>query len=170
MKSIMIIFLIVLCLSISACQDLVDEARNGVPIGDTPNLNIRTITVWADFDLDSCCSRVSQKRGLMTLPHRLFVRDLPDDTEHRYLQVEVLDYDRALQIASVCYESTRGDKEFRYSHTLLQYGDCHDDVAWTKDLSTLNFRVEKSDTIIVTGYGDFSGVREQFDFNISLLE
>ena len=164
-KLIMILFL---SIGLMGCEELTQD-RDGAPIGDDPSLTNRIISVWADFDVNGCCGRIAQYEGLMTLPHELFVRDLPEDEEYRYLQVEVLDYDRGIQVASVCYESVRGDQNFYYSHTLLHYGDCEDDVSWTKDLSTLNFRIEKTDTIKITGHGDFRGVREQFDFNVSAI-
>lgn len=159
-----LIILALLGLSLIGCKEL-DDARNGNEIDpNDPSTSIEVLRVFADFELDFAAARVSQIKGLMTLPDFISVRNLRDDTK-RFLQVEVIDYSRNLQVVSVCYESNR-DGDFEYDRTLFEYGDCTDDVAWTRDLATLNFYIEKSDTVIITGFGDFENVQNEFRFNV----
>ncbi len=171
--AILLFFVLVLI----GCEDLKDvgnSRRDGVPISENdPGATVKTINIWADFDLNSCCARVSQIKGLMILPDFFNIRDLPEnhhEQELKYVQVEVLDYNRAVMIASVCYVSIRGNTNFEYKRTLLEYGDCTDDVSWTRDQSTFSFRIEKPDVVRVTGFGDFSGIRNQFVLNVATYE
>lgn len=149
-----LIILALLGLSLIGCKEL-DGARNGNEIdSNDPSTSIAVLRVFADFDLNNQeAARVSQIKGLMTLPDFISVRDLQDDTK------------RFLQVVSVCYESNR-DGDFEYDRTLFEYGNCTDDVAWTRDLATLNFYIEKSDTVIITGFGDFDNVQNEFRFNV----
>lgn len=167
MKNLKILLLALALIMTAACDELKDEERDGNEITQPDNgIGVNDITIFADFDVDYQASRIAQKQGLMILPDTLFVRDFFPTDDISYLQVEVIDYKRAIQVVSVCYRAERQSNKFYYDKTLLEYGNCDDDTAWAHDKSTLNIRLERGDSITISALGDFDGVREEFTFNL----